>query len=229
MINASPRRWAFEHGVLYGLDLDGELAEIRPRVPAEFREVGPECVDALGAAMGGQDAPNIGPRFAGKRRCFAACMGGQIVSYGWVSQSDECIGEQEREIKLQPREAYVWDCATVPAFRNRGLYGALLRYIASTLKREGVRRVWVGTSTSNTASLHAFRTAGFEPALDIIYLRLFGLRCLWTTQHSAANGLGLAAVRALMTEEERARGPLLIKWSSPRPEPCPDEAQPRTT
>ncbi len=223
MIALSSRRWVFERGLLYGLDAEGALPTIQPRLPARFCEIGPESVEALTIAMGPRDARDIPSRLARRRRCFATWVGNQIASYGWVSQTDECIGEQERGIALQPHEAYIWDCATLPQFRNQGLYSALLSHIAAALKEEGVRRVWIGSSSRNRASLRGFVSAGFQPALALIYCRCFGLRLLWTVARSRS--LGMAARRALMTEQERTRGMFLIHWSAPMPAPCADEAE----
>ena len=52
-----------------------------------------------------------------------------LAAYGWVSFGEEFVGELGLHLKLLPGEAYIWDCVTVPAFRQKHLYSALLGYI----------------------------------------------------------------------------------------------------
>lgn len=217
------RRWVFERGILFAADL-ANPSPVLPQVHATFGEIGAESVEALKAAMGTPDSLAIRERLAGGRRCFAAWVEDRVAAYGWVSLADECIGEQEREIRLAPREAYVWDCATIIEFRGMGLYSGLLRYISSILRSEGIRRAWIGSSLSNRPSLKGFVSAGYQPVLTLMYLRFLSLRFLWAFgHHSAPGALVEAARRSLMTDRERARGPLIVGWSlAPVLPPCTD-------
>jgi hypothetical protein len=56
---------------------------------------------------------------------------------------------------------WLYDFATVPEFRGRRLYPALLRFILSDLKERDVTRAWIGTEPGNVASQHGIRRAGF--------------------------------------------------------------------
>jgi GNAT superfamily N-acetyltransferase len=181
-------------------------------------------LEGLNAAMGLPGTRAISERLAGGRRCFAAFVNDRVVAYAWVSQTDECIGEQEREIRLGPREAYVWDCATIKGFRGQGLYSGLLKHVLAVLFSEGIRRVWIGSSQDNRPSLKGFVNAGFKPVLSLMYGRFFGLRCLWAFgAPSAPKMLVAASRRALMTDQERARGPLIVRWSlAAALSPCAD-------
>ncbi|MGE5265253.1 MAG: GNAT family N-acetyltransferase [Acidobacteriota bacterium] len=223
------RRWIFERGILFAADLANK-PPVLPPVPATFGEIGAESMEALSAAMGAPDSLVIRERLTGGRRCFAAWVEDRVAAYGWVSQTDECIGEQEREIRLAPREAYVWDCATLKEYRGMGLYSGLLRHINSILRSEGIRCVWIGSSQSNRPSLKGFVNAGFQPVLTLTYFRFFSLRCLWAFgQRSASGALVDAARHALLTDQERARGPFIFGWSlAAALPPCADmDANPR--
>jgi ribosomal protein S18 acetylase RimI-like enzyme len=179
--------WAFERGTLWVRECGGK--DIAPVVPgilqATLGEAHPEGAEALASAMGLADAGEVRRRFSGGRRCFVALVDGAIVSYGWVSRGVERIGELERSFRMSPDEAYIWDCTTEPPYRGKRLYCALLSHIATTLCREGMRRLWIGASLENIPSIRGFATAGFQPVLTLTYLRLLGMRHVWITDNAA--------------------------------------------
>ena len=209
--------WAFERGTLWVMELTGgETVAASPRVAALFGEARRESAGPLAAVMGLPDPEPIRQRFATGRRCFVARIEDQIAAYGWVSQTAECIGELEREIQIRAGEAYIWDCVTLPPYRRRRLYSALLSHITLKLGGEGVRRVWIGSSLHNRPSIRGFANAGFQPVVTLLYLRLFNVCCLRLAGHSTAPGeLTTAARRALATGHERAWGGILIGLSGP--------------
>ncbi len=211
--------WAFERGILYAMDSD-EVPRVSPRLAADMREVNRDSAERLAAAMGMADSKAVLKRLATGRRCFAVWIDNKIAAYGWVSHTAEYIGEQEREIRMQPREAYIWDCATLPEYRGQRLYTALLSYMVAVLRAEGVRRVWIGTALSNQPSLRGFVNAGFRPALTLVYARLLSVHCLLETGHPAARRTLVAdARRAVAASHERAWGPIIVGWSRPAPPP----------
>jgi ribosomal protein S18 acetylase RimI-like enzyme len=202
--------WVFEHGAMWSRDLAGALAHpLSPPAAASFIEARREAAAALAAAMG-MDLDLVLERLSGGRRCFAAWVDGRIATYGWVSQGAERIGELERDFHLAPGEAYIWDCATLPAYRRQGLYVALLRHIAAVAHDEGLRRLWIGASLQNEPSLRGFRGAGFQPVARLAYMRLGQLRGLWLAGYASAPGELIAGLRrALLAPKERvvlARG-----------------------
>lgn len=208
-------RWAYERGILYVLDSDA--LPVSPRIAAEFKEVGREGGGELATAMGTAEAAVL-TRLASGRRCFGAWARGQLAAFGWVSRTAECIGEQEREIRMPPHDAYIWNCETLPEFRGQRLYSALLSHMVSVLRAEGVRRVWIGTALSNTHSLRGFLNAGFRPVLMLLYYRLFSFHLVLQVGHHAAPPDLLAdARRAVTMENERAWGPLVFGSSRPSP------------
>ncbi len=210
----STRLWTTERGVLWGIELTDLPPRVTPRLDARFKPVGPEATSALAQAMG-VDHEMMRQRLALGKRCFAAWFQAAIVAYGWVSQREEYIGEQEREIRLESNEAYIWDCATLPPYRGEHLYSALLSYTLHTLRAEGVRHVWIGTSTSNRASLRGFAHAGFRPVVTLTYARFLDLRVRWMSdQVGAPKEMIAGARRALLCPDERMWGPLVISWVS---------------
>ena len=188
--------WAFERGALWAMDFadrdrsgatGASVALVSLRASATFAEVHRDEVTVLGAAMGYADPAPVLKRFDGGRRCFAGWLDGTIATYGWVSWGVECIGELERPIRLSRDEAYIWDCATLPPFRRRGLYSALLRHIATTVRNEGTHRLWIGASLQNQPSIRGFAAAGFQPVITLTYIRLFHVERLWMCDERAAS------------------------------------------
>lgn len=197
------RPWAFERGTLWALELDTPPPAPSPPTGATIGEVRPDGAAPLAAAMGLADPQVVRERFASGRRCFAVHVAGAIAAYGWVSEGMERIGELERTLRMLPGEAYIWDCATLPAFRRHGLYGALLHHIIAVLRDEGLHRLWIGASLDNAPSLRGFRSAGFRPVIRLAYLRVLGVRGLWLLRDATAPpALVTAARRALSGDRD---------------------------
>jgi ribosomal protein S18 acetylase RimI-like enzyme len=170
-----PRR----SGTIWMMNLDEPRPVITPLVPATFRRVGPEAVPALAAPAGGDLSAELLKRFEGGRRCYSAWVDGQLAAYGWISQDQEYIGELSLRIKLVPGEVYIWDCMTLPAFRHRHLYSALLVYILGELQAEGLCRVWIGADQDNEVSQRGIANAGFHHVADLGISRVLAMRLVW--------------------------------------------------
>ena len=165
------------------------------RLEAELVEapVGPDLVAAMGT-----DGGLAAGRAARGTRCFAARVAGEMVAYAWVSTGAEWIGEIEAAIRLPPGEAYVWNCVTLPPYRRRRLYTALLGVVAGTLRAEGMGRLWVATLVTVPYAGRGVAAAGFRPVLRVLCVRACGLRLLWSRADRRAGGaLAGAARRAL--------------------------------
>ena len=182
-------------GTIWALDLAEPTPEITPLLAATFRRVGPESLLELAEAAGGDAAEEFRKRFESGRRCYAAWVEGELAAYGWVSFEDELIGELSLRLRLLAGEAYIWDCFTVPAFRQRRLYSALLVYIVADLRAEQVNRIWIGTNTENLASQRGIARAGFRRVADIGVARVLALRMVWVK--------GLPGVPEILVAEAR--------------------------
>ncbi|HEY8369231.1 MAG TPA: GNAT family N-acetyltransferase [Thermodesulfobacteriota bacterium] len=173
------------HVELWGRDLDREP----PAAPSLPPGLAVACVTdrepagsprrrGLAAAMAPTPEPEIDARLASGRRAYVVEGPPGILAYGWVTRGDEEIAEVEGRIRVGPSEAYIWDCATLPAYRGRGLYPALLGAIARDLAGSGVTRVWIAARADNAPSLRGLEKAGFERVADIRYVRLWRWRRL---------------------------------------------------
>ena len=96
-----------------------------------------------------------------------------------MSFESEEIGELNLRIRLLPGEAYIWDCATLPAFREKGLYSALLGYILRQLHAQTLCRVWIGADYDNIASQKGMARAGFQHVADLVIQRVLAIRQVW--------------------------------------------------
>jgi len=166
-------------GTIWMLDLDEPVPVITPLVAAIFRRAGPDLVPALVSTMGRDASVELFERFETGRRCYTAWVGDQLASYGWVSFDEERIGELNLRIRLLPGEAYIWDCATIPAFRRNHLYSGLLAYMLGELHAEGFCRAWIGADMDNKPSQQGIARAGFQHVADLGMARVLTLRQVW--------------------------------------------------
>lgn len=170
--------WAQQRGRIYARDLGaGRPPNVSaPDLAATFGEAAPGDSPALARAMGQDQHMEIRTLLRrDDRRCFTGWFDERIVTYCWLSMEQEYVGEMERELNLLDGESYIWNCATLPDYRRNGLYTALLAFMLARLSEDGHRRVWIGADLENVPSHRAFHTAGFLPAADFTYLRLWRL------------------------------------------------------
>jgi ribosomal protein S18 acetylase RimI-like enzyme len=208
------RPWTLEHGTLWAIDAGGRLPPLcQAQVQAAFAEVRGEDLDDLTRAMNLPTPEPIRRRMQCGRRCFCLRVAGRIAAYGWVTRGAEYVGELEREFHLRDDEAYIWDCATLPAWRGRRCYSALLSQLAHQLGREGARHIWIGASRQNQASVGGFVNAGFKPVIDLSYCRAYRLTLMWIYQSAAAqHSLVAAAYRILLNAHEWRLGQLALGY-----------------
>ena len=180
-------------GTIWVLNLDQPTPVVKPLIDATFCRVSTESIPELAVAMGSETS-EIRKRFESGRRCYAVQVddnpasnigeiqrneGGKFGAYGWVSFNEEFIGELNLRLRLFSGEAYIWDCATLPEFRQKHLYSALLAYMVGELRTEKFRRVWIGADLENTVSQRGIARAGFIHVADLIVARVLALRQVW--------------------------------------------------
>lgn len=164
-------------GTLWMLDLVQPLpVGAVPLAPVVFMQAAPAVIEELAQAMDLDDPAEVARRFDSGRQCYVGRIDGRLVTYGWVTFDEEDIGELNLSIRLKDGEAYIWNCATLPAYRGQRLYPALLTHIMGELQRSGVRRVWIGTDTDNLPSQSGLVLAGLQPIGDIFISRVLTMR-----------------------------------------------------
>jgi predicted acetyltransferase len=166
-------------GTIWAIDLDQPIPVIKPRIDAIFSRAGTESITELAALMSADNSAEIIKRFETVRQCYLAKVDDNIAAYGWVSFDEEFIGELNLRLRLLPGEAYIWDCATLPSFRQNLLYSALLTYILHDLRTEQLHRVWIGADFDNIPSQRGIARAGFIYIADLVVARVLALRQMW--------------------------------------------------
>lgn len=156
-------------GILWMLRLDRPLpVDLKPLVPADFLRAGPELAMELAHAMGHNNPSPVFQRFSLGKQCYIARVDGNIAAYGWITFDKEHIGELGLTMRLNQDEAYIWDCATLPAYRGQRLYPALLAHMLAELQCAGLARIWIGTDADNLPSQSGVARVGCQPVLEII-------------------------------------------------------------
>lgn len=168
-------------GLFWMLKLDGDLpAAPEPRLPALMQRAGPEIVNELAAAMGLDDPTSILQRFQRGCQCYIARIEGRLASYGWITFDEERIGELGLSVRLLAGEAYIWDCATLAAYRGQRLYPALLAHMLRELRASSLKRIWIGMDADNLPSQTGVARAGFQPIVDLLQTRHASTRTFLT-------------------------------------------------
>jgi ribosomal protein S18 acetylase RimI-like enzyme len=150
-------------GLFWSLRLDGPLpAAVEPGLSATFLRAGLEESADLAVAMGFDDVEPVVQRFERGCHCHIARVDGRLAGYGWITFGKERIGELGLSVHLLVGEAYIWDCATLAAYRGQRLYPALLSFMLCELRSAGYRRVWIGMDADNKSSQAGVARAGFQ-------------------------------------------------------------------
>lgn len=207
--------WTAEFGTFWALQPAAGLPPVYTAgVDAEFIEVGPADMDNLAAAMDLPSTDLIEERFEGQRRCFCFKKDGRIITYGWVTHGKEHVGEMERTFNLHDDEAYIWHCGTLPKWRRKGLYSALLSRIIYRLAEEGkTPTIWIGASRLNQPSVQGIANAGFKRVIDATYRRIVYLTfMLFKESNTSRPDLIPDAQRIMQKPNEQLVGSLAVGW-----------------
>jgi ribosomal protein S18 acetylase RimI-like enzyme len=194
-------------GTIWMLDLDEQTPIVRPRVQAEFRRLDMDSMPALASAIGNvTSVESTAKRLQSGRQCYSAWVDGQLAAYGWVSFTDEDIGELNLRLKLLAGEAYIWDCVTLPAYRQKNLYSALLAHILGELHARQFCRAWIGADLENVASQKGMARAGLHHVADLVIQRVLAVRQVWVVGlPDVPESVVAEARRAFLNDRESSR------------------------
>lgn len=101
----------------------------------------------------------IQARFAESAHCYVAFLEEIAVGYGWVGTKVGHIGSADLHWRLGEQDRALWDFATLPHYRGRGVYPHLLQAI---MQAEPAERFWIGHQGQNKASHRGIVKAGFS-------------------------------------------------------------------
>jgi GNAT superfamily N-acetyltransferase len=168
------------------------MGEVAPKAPEgaarvgdtlRFSEITADSAEAVVAAMA-DEGDLVLQRLRRGCRCFVGLLADEVAAYGWLSTGPEWIGELGLEIRPPAGDAYVWNCVTLPAYRLRGCFRALLQRVTRAAREEGIRRLWIGSVDGGAEQ--AVTGAGFQRILQLGVVDLIGLR--WLTFGAADGG-----------------------------------------
>src|SRR5690554_1102890 len=97
--------------------------------PLQDFTAGPTDDAGLLARLAALEIAEVQRRLDEGHRPYVAWLGGEPVAYGWVATHTAEVGELDVVITLPQGECYLWDFATLPAWRGRGIYPRLLQAI----------------------------------------------------------------------------------------------------
>ncbi len=168
-----------------------QRGDLLPALPplAGFRvEAAPEA-GAL-AQLAGLDRQEVQRRWQEGHRAYVGYVDDAPAAYGWAATRRAGIGELKLDFALPPRCRYLWDFATLPPWRGRGLYPRLLQAIVRQ-EMAHADTFWIIRAPENGASGSGMRKAGFTP-VGRLSLRADGLTALLPTGDPARARAGAA-------------------------------------
>lgn len=121
-------------------------------------------LSALGR-LTGLPEPILTARLAADNDAFVAFLADEPVAYGWLARRSGGIEELDYSFDLPAGDGYLWDFATLPAWRGRGVYPHLLQAIVR--QEPAVERFWIGYQAHNQASARGIQKAGFRVIGDL--------------------------------------------------------------
>jgi GNAT superfamily N-acetyltransferase len=148
------------------------------------------------------------------------------TAYGWVADVGAEIGELGVSFVLPTGDRYLWDFATLPDWRGRGIYPLLLQAIIAS---EGdAQRLWIIHAPENVPSCKGITRAGFVPVGELSFRADGGTGFVpYLTDARPRVGAALLGV-PLLDPSRGAPEPLAPCWHCPiataRDERRPDAA-----
>lgn len=89
---------------------------------------------------------------------WIAHIGGEAVGVGWAARAENL---RSRRDHLRDADVIIQKCFTLPKFRNRGVFTALLQRMVTDLRASGAERIFIKARSWNEPSISAIEKAGF--------------------------------------------------------------------
>jgi GNAT superfamily N-acetyltransferase len=141
------------------------LMELAPLAGFHVR---PAADDAQLAAINRITIAEVEQRRRAGHLPYVGSMGGTAVTYGWVATREASIGELNLVFPIAAESRHLWDFATLPEWRGRGLYPRLLQAI---VQAERAERFWIIHAPENLPSGAGMQKAGFQAVGQLSFQR----------------------------------------------------------
>lgn len=139
--------------------------------------------------------------------CAVVRHGHEVIAYCWLTGQPEWVAEIGRLVVPGPDEVYLYDAFTVPAWRGRGLFQAMLMRLLEYARAQGKRRALIFVLNRNRASRRAIERTGFELFQAVSRVRVWGLKRLWFRGPRAGRqGVTLVTPSALARRPHEVQG-----------------------
>ncbi|UCD84910.1 MAG: GNAT family N-acetyltransferase, partial [Deltaproteobacteria bacterium] len=128
--------------------------------------------------------------------CGTAWFNSEIVSYCWLVFRQAEVGEIDQVIKLRSDELYLYDAFTLPEYRGKGFFPALLTAVLSFAKSQDYTRALIFSLRDNRPSVRGIEKAGFCLLKSIYFIKIMGLPlCLSGGMRDKEFGVELAKMK----------------------------------
>ncbi len=156
--NPEPTVWA-QTGIVFYTWWRGDVLPTLSLLPG-FRVVSATNFRLI-ADLAHLHVGDVVDRVKGGHRPYVAYLHGTPVAYGWSALDAASIAEIGLAFGIPAGNRYLWDFATLPAWRGRGIYPRLLQAILEQEAGE-VDRFWIGRLPMNLSSARGIQAAGFR-------------------------------------------------------------------
>lgn len=141
-------------------------------------------------------------RLASKMRageiCFAAIQGVRVVAYVFAGFA-ETPSTEDAQLKLRPRDAYIWGAYALPQYRRQGVVGAMNLSLCQVLQQRAFDSALLLVDRRNRAALGHCRKIGYRVTHRVVQLKLLG----WRTSRCSPID---QSPQSQATEEQRSSG-----------------------
>lgn len=135
-----------------------------------------DAVQNMAALRGHDPAEYLARLTAGHFVAFAVGKDEELQSWGWATApstgAQDAPWEFGIRMRVMPEFSFLWDYVTMPDYRGRGLYKAVLRYSAQQCFLRGARRSWGYADITNAASGGGLTGANYAKELEIHITRI---------------------------------------------------------
>ncbi|GAB4367449.1 MAG: hypothetical protein Kow00128_11920 [Deltaproteobacteria bacterium] len=108
--------------------------------------------------------------------CLIATKGGDLAGFNLADIGEVYMPLVNIRRVFREEEAWSVQISVDKKFRRMGLGSELRHRMFGELKRNGFRKFYGGTLSSNEANLRLTRSVGFQEIVDINYFRLFAYK-----------------------------------------------------
>jgi len=166
--------WGTE--IIYEYLLEMPIKKIEPKIKVTIRAATEDDLDKFKGIVNERKIKLFKKRFKEDRICFMALDQGKIAYFGWISLDDEYESIFQIMVKVNDKEAYWFDCHTIPEYKRNGLHSAITAKALTYLKDKGCKKVLTHVMKNNIYSRKAFRKVGFKEKRMVTLIKIFSFK-----------------------------------------------------